>query len=58
MTVKELKAIINSISSRDDDRNVSFAGNLLIEHAKPFDDAEISWIDCSDAILILINEVT
>lgn len=58
MTVKELKDIVNSISSRDDDRNVAFAGDLLIEHDNPIEKAELSWIDCSDAVLILLNEAT
>ena len=56
MTVKELKSIINSIPSREDDRNVAFAGSLLKEHDDSFSEVEFTWIDCSDAMLVLLNE--
>lgn len=55
MTVKELKSIILNIPSKEDNRPVSLCGNLLIGN-EPIDDIEISWIDCSDAMLICINE--
>ena len=56
MTVKEFKAIVNSISPREDNRDVSFCGNLMRTHGETLDSIEVSWIDCSDGILVVLNE--
>lgn len=56
MTVKELKDIVNSIPSREDNRPLSLCGDLLSDHEHTIDDFCFEWIDCSDAILLCINE--
>ena len=55
MILKELKDAINSIPTKEDNRNVSFAGSL-IDGNNCIDEIEVSWIDCSDAMLILLNK--
>lgn len=56
MTVKDLKDIVNTIPSREDDRPLSLCGSLLSDCKDPIDDFCFSWIDCSDAILLCINK--
>lgn len=56
MTVKELKDIVNGIPSKEDNRPLSLCGDLLLDHKGTIDDFCFSWIDCSDAILLCINE--
>lgn len=50
MKVKELKETINSIRSREDDREIALAFD-----GEVIDDMDIGWIDCADGILILIT---
>lgn len=54
MTVKDFKNSINDIRSRDDNKTILFCGSALNEES--YDDLDISWIDCSDAIVICINK--
>lgn len=55
MTIKELKEIINSIPQREDDRVVEFCGSLF-EKRDIHESVEVSWMDCSDGMLLFINE--
>ena len=55
MTINEIIKTLEEIPERDRNRNVSICGEK-IENKDIIDDFIITWIDCSDAILLLVND--
>lgn len=55
LTVNGMLNILKSVPMRDRDRPVSICGSA-IRDGKTVDYFGMSWIDCSDAILLIINE--
>lgn len=58
MTINDLIDILSSIPSRERDRPFTLIGDQIVSRnnfdANP--EYDISWIDCSDGLLLIVNE--
>lgn len=59
MTINDIIDILSAIPSRERDRPVAIIGDIVADHAKDLNKNhkyEISWIDCSNGMLLIIDE--
>ena len=55
MTINDIIKTLEEIPARDRDRNVSICGSK-IENKDTIDDFIIEWMDCSNSILLFVNQ--